>query len=103
MSWSAIVKSNDNISIENIKIEPKIIKKKIVFDEYRELYDLCFNEDINDLYLYLKNKTSDRCLNILNNTNRNTYNNFFKLIYDNTIMIEKQDSDSDMDLDMEDE
>jgi hypothetical protein len=96
MSWSHIVKSSDtNTQLEPKKVKTRIIKKNNLHDEYSELYHMHFNEDINDLYLHLKELSSDRCLNILNETKRNTYSDFFKLIYDNTEMMQYSDSDTD--------
>lgn len=104
MNWSSIVENNEpthqNLPIIERKKSISTISDIDYEEEYKTLYELKYNSDIEDFFYYMKTKLNDRCIKILD-IHKNSYHTFFDLIYNNTEM-ELHDNPEDYDTDDDD-
>jgi len=88
MNWSDIAKNNTDIIVKQQITKPIIETPNTnIEDEYNTLYDLKFNNIIDDIYHDITEMVDRRCLHILDKRNTNSYAKFYNLIYNNTEMI----------------
>lgn len=88
MNWSNIVKqtpvttTEDSKPIKKVKSHPCIKETEIV--DYDTLFNLYYNETIEDLFFDFKNDIDHNSLPILNVKNPSIYTEFYQMILDNT-------------------
>ena len=87
MNWSDITKNNTDIIINKPITKPiiEIIKTNIEYD-YNNLYDLKFNNVIDDMYHDITEMVDARCIRVLDKRNTKSFSQFYNLIYNNTEM-----------------
>lgn len=88
MNWSDIAKNNTDVVVKQSIVKPIIEKITTnIEDEYNTLYDLKFNNIIDDMYHDITEMLDKRCLHILDKRKTKSYSEFYKLIYNNTEMV----------------
>lgn len=89
MNWSEIAKQNTNTSpVEKKSNMSNNIEKqeKQEIEDYETLYNLKYNNMIDDIYHDIVELIDKRCVNILDKRRNDSYSDFYNLIYNNTKM-----------------